>query len=387
MVRKAVAFLVQNGPGTKQDRWEEEAGWTPFTLATEIAALVAAADFSEENGEKAMAEYCRQTADHWNDRIEDWTYVTGTSLAKKVGVDGYYIRINPSGVPARELAGVYLKLKNQPDEQAEILATELVSVDALALVRFGLRAADDPRILNTIKVIDAVLKVETPTGPCWHRYNHDGYGEHEDGSPYDGTGVGRPWPLLTGERAHYEMAAGNLEGAKALLQTMESFANQGLFPEQVWDTDDLPERELFFVKFTGSAMPLVWAHSEYIKLCCSIKDKKVFDLPRPVYSRYVENQQKSTLVEWTFTQPIKNMTPGKGLRLETRASAQIHWTTDNWKTTKTISTRDSGLGIHFADLPVQKVKSGKVDFTFLWQESDRWEGNDFTVEILPMRAE
>ncbi len=382
MVRKAVAFLVQNGPGTKQDRWEEQAGWTPFTLATEVAALVAAADFAEEKGEKALAEYCLQTADIWNDSIEDWTYVTGTPLAEKVGVEGYYIRINPSGVPASKLTGVYLKLKNQPDEQAEILATELVSVDALALVRFGLRAADDPRILNTIKVIDAVLKVETPTGPCWHRYNHDGYGEHEDGSPYDGTGVGRPWPLLTGERAHYEMAAGNLEGAKALLQTMESFANHGLFPEQIWDADDLPERELFFGKFTGSAMPLVWAHSEYIKLCCSIKEKKVFDLPQPVYARYVEKQQKSTLAAWSFAQPITNLPAGKGLRIETRAAASIHWTANEWETTKTISTRDSGLGIHVADLPVQNIKSGKVEFTFFWEESDRWEGKDFTVEVV-----
>ena len=84
----------------------------------------------------------------------------------------------------------------------------MISPDALALVRFGLRAPDDPRILNTIKVIDALLRVKLPQGPCWYRYNGDGYGEHEDGSPFDGTGIGRPWPLLAGERAHYELAAG-----------------------------------------------------------------------------------------------------------------------------------------------------------------------------------
>lgn len=382
MVRKAVSFVVQHGPSTQQDRWEEEAGWTPFTLAIEVAALVSAAELAEENEEKAMADYCRQTADSWNDRIEDWTYVTGTPLAQKVGVEGYYIRVNPSGVPVRELAGQYITLNNLPAGQAEILATELVSVDALALVRFGLRAADDPRILNTLRVIDAELKVETPTGPCWHRYNHDGYGEHEDGTPFDGTGIGRLWPLLTGERAHYEIAAGNLKGAKTLLQTMESFANHGLFPEQIWDAEDIPERELFFGKFSGSAMPLVWAHSEYIKLCCSIKEKKVFDLPKPVHARYIQNKQASTLVAWRFVQPIKTLPAGKGLRIETLAAAQIHWTADDWKTKKTIKTHDTGLGIFFADLPIRRKKSGGIDFTFYWEEAARWEGKDYRVEIV-----
>ena len=142
---------------------------------------------------------------------------------------------------------------------------ELVSVDALALVRFGLRAATDPRILNTIKVIDAKLKTDTPSGPCWHRYNKDGYGEDAKGNLYSGAGIGRAWPLLTGERAHYEIAAGNLDKAKELLNTMESFANNSLFPEQIWDTVDIPEKGLFLVKHSGSAMPLTWAHAEYIK--------------------------------------------------------------------------------------------------------------------------
>ena len=151
-------------------------------------------------------------------------------------------------------------------------ASHLVSPDALALVRFGLRAADDPRIRDTAKVIDALLKVETPSGPTWHRYNDDGYGEHEDGSPFDGTGIGRGWPLLTGERAHYELAAGRVEDAKRLLATLESFANEGgLISEQVWDAPDIPERELYFGRPSGSAMPLVWAHAEYLKLRRSLR--------------------------------------------------------------------------------------------------------------------
>ena len=125
--------------------------------------------------------------------------------------------------------------------KVELRAVHLISPDSLALVRFGLRAPDDPRILNTVKVIDALLKVNLPQGPCWYRYNGDGYGEHEDGSPFDGTGIGRPWPLLAGERAHYELAAGRPQAAEDLLRVMELSTEGGrLIPEQVWDADDIP---------------------------------------------------------------------------------------------------------------------------------------------------
>ena len=130
-----------------------------------------------------------------------------------------------------------------------------MSPDALALVRFGLRAAEDPRVLNTVRVIDALLEVNTPGGPAWHRYNGDGYGEHEDGAPFDGTGVGRAWPLLTGERAHYELAAGRWNVAERLLGALEAFANEsGLLSEQLWDAPDIPERGLFFGRPSGAAI-------------------------------------------------------------------------------------------------------------------------------------
>jgi glucoamylase len=135
-------------------------------------------------------------------------------------------------------------------------------------------------------VIDALLKVDTPGGPAWHRYNQDGYGEHEDGDAFDGTGVGRIWPLLTGERAHYELAAGRAEEARGLLRVMESFASDGgLLPEQVWDAPDIPARELYFGRPSGSAMPLVWAHAEHVKLLRSLRDGRVFDLPPQTVQR------------------------------------------------------------------------------------------------------
>lgn len=268
MVRRAASFIVRNGPVTQQDRWEEDAGYSPFTLAVEIAALLVAADLAEINNEPGTAAYLRETADVWNANIERWVYVTGTELAKRVGVEGYYVRIAPpeTADAASPEAG-FVPIKNRPAGLSAEPAVHIVSPDALALIRFGLRAPDDPRIVNTVKVVDALLKVETPYGPAWHRYNDDGYGEHVDGTPFDGTGIGRVWPLLTGERAHYELAAGRRAEAERLSRTMEAFANEGgMISEQVWDAPDIPERELFFGRPSGSAMPLVWAHSEYVKL-------------------------------------------------------------------------------------------------------------------------
>ena len=382
IIKKAIAYLIKNGPYTQQDRWEEEPGYTPFTLAAEIAGLLAAADLADENKHKELAQYCRETADYWNDNIERWTYVTNTSLAKENGVDGYYIRLNPFyEIDADDLEDRTIDLKNHKDGEGKIKLRELICVDALALVRFGLRAADDPKILNTIKLIDAKLMVETPGGKCWHRYNDDGYGEQKNGDPYDGTGIGRAWPLLTGERAHYELASGNLKGAKKLQEAMENFANYGLLSEQIWDEEDMPEKNLFFGKHSGSAMPLTWAHAEYIKLCCSIRDKKIFDMPPQTGERYIKNNTKSPYEVWRFSNPCKSMVADKQLRIEVMAEAVVNWTTDNWKTTLQTPATDKGIGVFVADIPVPEEGESEISFTFFWSESNNWENKNFVVEI------
>ena len=158
------------------------------------------------------AALLRDTADAWNADIESWLYVTGTDLAQKCGVTGYYLRLVPEGDHDLSAAPSHGRtaVRNRPAGKAEIATDELVGADALALVRFGLRAADDARIRDTVVVIDQLTRVDLPQGPVWRRYNNDGYGEHHDGRPFDGTGHGRAWPLLTGERAHYAIAAGDL---------------------------------------------------------------------------------------------------------------------------------------------------------------------------------
>jgi glucoamylase len=384
MVRQALAFIVCNGPVTQQDRWEEDPGYSPFTLAVEVATLLAGADLAALMGEESIAQYLRETADAWNECIERWTYVTGTDLARQLGVEGYYVRIAPPDVAeAPSPTFGYVPIKNRPPEQSRAPADQLVSPDALALVRFGLRAADDQRIWNTVKVIDALLKVETPFGPAWHRYNGDGYGEHEDGLPFDGTGIGRAWPLLTGERAHYELAAGRIDEAIRLLHAMEAFASEGgMLPEQIWDAPDIPERELFFGRPSGSAMPLVWAHAEYIKLRRSLREGRVYDMPPQPFERYVAHKTGSPYATWRFNQKCRSIPMAKILRIETLAPAVVHWSADAWHSVQDSPTRPTGLGIHFVDLPTAGLPAGaQVLFTFYWPEAGRWEGIDFSVTI------
>ncbi len=383
-IRRAAGYLVRNGPVTEQDRWEEDGGYSPFTLAAEIAGLLAAADFAEEKGDYGLATYLKETADAWNENIERWTYIAGTELAKKVGVKGYYVRIASANVADSELqTSTFVAIKNRPLGQDVLPGEQILSVDALALVRFGLRAPQDQKILDTVKVIDAILRKDTKTGPVWHRYNLDGYGEHDDGSPFDGTGVGRGWPLLAGERAHYELALGDVEEAQRLLHVMEAQASSGgLLPEQVWEAEDIPKRGLHNGRPTGSAMPLVWAHAEYIKLVRSIHERKVFDMPPQPVSRYQKNNTRSRVASWRFNQKCRTIPVGKILRIEALAPAMVRWSDDNWQTTNDSKSIDTGLGIHYVDLPTSRLSpESNIFFTFYWPNANNWERTDFQVTM------
>lgn len=385
MVRNAAGFLVKNGPVTPQDRWEEDPGYSPFTLAAEIAALLAAADLADQNNESQIGSFFRETADTWNASIEQWIYVTGTDLAQETGVDGYYVRIaSPDIADTASPSQGYVPIKNRPPGQSSEPAAHIVSPDALALVRFGLRSPDDPRIINTLKVIDMLLKTDLPYGPGWHRYNDDGYGEHSDGSPFDGTGVGRVWPLLAGERGHYELSAGNVAEARRLLNVLESSTNGGkLLPEQIWDAADIPEKELVFGKPSGSAMPLVWAHAEYVKLLRSLRDGRVFDMPPQTVERYITNETGSKWATWRFNHKRHVIPAGKILRIELQSKATIHWSLDHWQTYQDTDTRETGLGISIADLPVDTMPANTtVLFTFRWSDNGEWEGKDYSINVV-----
>jgi glucoamylase len=228
-----------------------------------------------------------------------------------------------------------------------------------------------------------LTRVELPGGPCWHRYNGDGYGEQADGSPFDGAGIGRAWPLLTGERAHFELAAGRVDEAERLLTTLESFSSDGsLIPEQVWDAPDIPERELFFGKPSGSAMPLVWAHSEHIKLRRSLADGRVFDTPPQTVERYRRDKTPARIWTWREQVSFTKLRAGLDLRIALPEASVIHWSDDGWATTHDSKTRDSGFGLQICDLPAAQLPRGRaIVFTFYDLAIKQWRGQNFEVTI------
>ncbi len=359
MIRKAAAFLAKFGPGSQQDRWEALSGYAVFTMACEIPALLAAADFADDAGEPATAQFLRATADAWNDAIDTLLYVENTHLAQKLGVPGYYLRIAPDkAIVDPDLHSLWLHLENHRMGGGHHHAMNVVSPDALALTRFGLRSADDPRMQATARVIDAELKKDLATGPGWIRSTDDGYGEHADGSPYNGHGIGRCWPLLAGERGHFELAAGNTAAAEDLLRVIASQTSEcGMVPEQVWDSADIPKHQLYNGHPAGSGMPLAWAHAEYVKLVRSVGDSKTWDMPQQPVQRYQVEQTTSPFEIWTEHAKRSWITPGKSLRMDFNQPTAI-----TWKLGESAATTQS------TDAPVLDLHSVLLALPALWKE-------------------
>lgn len=376
MIRRALAFIACHGPATEQDRWEEDAGINAFTLATCVAALVCGALWLDE----PARTWALRLADDWNARIEGWTVVRDTALARANGVAAYYVRNAPPPTHDRGELGRILPIKNRACDPG-IAAEEQIATDFLQLVRLGLRDAHDPRVLDTLKLIDLQLKVDTPAGPAWYRYTGDGYGEAEDGSPFNGAGRGRAWPLLTGERGHYELAAGR--DPLPYLQAMAAMSGRcGLIPEQVWDTEAIVERGLWPGKPTGSAMPLVWAHAEFLKLAASRELRRPFDRPASVWRRYGGRAPQPPHAMWRRRFPVERLRAGQTLCVLLPGAARVHYGFDGWQQVADVETSDSGLGLHVAELPTRELAAGhRIDFTFLWTDTDRWEGNDYHVDV------
>ncbi|MFX4301887.1 glucodextranase DOMON-like domain-containing protein [Alicyclobacillus tolerans] len=296
LVKPAVEYLLKHGPITEQERWEENSGYSPSTLATLIAALVVAAEMAYQADDKELAIICLKKADEWENHIESWTLSRKGTLANHP----YYIRISDSPNPDD---GHWIELKNGGGWHEK---TAVVDAGFLELVRLGIRPADDLSIVQSLNVIDQKLIYHSPSGPLWRRYNGDGYGEYEDGRPYDGAGKGRPWPLLCGERGEYEIAwlssqrrhsPPNFYTPMKLLRVMENSANEGnLIPEQIWDQDELPLRGLRRNAGTGSATPLIWAMAQYLRLAVCIEEERVVEMPEAVKKRYIDRQYPASQI-------------------------------------------------------------------------------------------
>jgi glucoamylase len=376
MVRRALGFILRHGPATDQDRWEEIAGINPFTLAACIAALAAGAEMLSPQ----LAGLARDVADDWSARIEDWTAAEGGAIAARFGVAAHYVRTAPVRVLEDKAAMADPVALRNLASNATIAASELVSTDFLQLVRFGIRPPDHPVVRDTIAVIDGVLKVDTPNGPAWRRYNRDGYGERADGGPFLGAGIGRAWPLLIGERGHYALCAG--EDPLPYLQAMNRMAGRGkLIPEQVWDTDALPAKFLYPGQPTGSAMPLVWAHAEFVKLAASRDAGRPVDRLASVASRYA-NPPEPRWAHWSRRCRIARVAPGQGIRILVEAPATLHWSTDGWTTVTDTATRPVGFDLHLVEIPAGRLAAGtSLVFTLRDTATGEWEGRDYVVIV------
>lgn len=369
MIWKAATYLVTAGPQSPMDRWnlplpgldvQVSAHWklppghgsgsiSIYSLGAEIAALLAVADMAEERQQPGIATYCRKTADYLFEHIDDWNYVKGTDQARETGVEGYYVHEAPMtsapGLPAASTAGS-------------------ISADPLFLVRFGLRTPNDPRIQNTLAVIDKYLKLDTPLGSCYKRF---------------------PWerdirPQLVAERAmfdcqasgHTNQASGpqnqtnqasGQERARQGLVILESLAENGYFPEEI-----------------QGHIPHALTHTSYIQLCHMIRESAI--LPRFTTERYLDKNPQAPFLIWRITAPCARLPRHKKLRIELPESALIHWSDDEWATKQHTLTRDTQLGVHVAELSPKLSTARELTFTFFWLGLDKWENKNFTVRLI-----
>ncbi len=381
MVLRTVSYLMLQGPVTAQERWEENAGYSPSTLAIVIASLVCVADVATHLGRPHSADFIFAYADWLAAHLEEWTATKRGELIE--GYPHHYIRINPTDPhapdPHADPDSTMIQVANGGGHHP---ARNIIGGDFLHLVRLGIRDANDPIVRNSIEVMDRVLKHDLPQGPCWRRYNHDGYGQKDDGSAFDGTGVGRSWPILTGERGHYELAAGR--DPLPYITALENFSNQGgMISEQLWDVDDLPDSWLKRGCPTGAAMPLCWSHAEYISLVRSRRDGVCFDRVEPAYQRYVVNPVKSRHEFWSLRHQLRRMPGGKLLRLILPAKATVVWSADGWVNSHTLDTTNfEQLNLWHADLPTENLPGDSVvEFTFNWINEGRWEGKNWQVRV------
>jgi glucoamylase len=387
MVLSAARFLVLNGPATGQERWEEASGFSPSTLAASIASLVVAGGMARERDDLVTAQFLEEHADFLESHLEAWTVVEGSHLVP--GVNRHFLRILPADPlgprPPAPADGQLLRLANQaPGAPTDFPAREIVDAGFLELVRYGIRRADDPLVIDSVKVVDALLKVETPYGPAWRRYNHDGYGDPGDGSPFLEWGVGHAWPILTGERGHYELARG--ADPKPYLRAIEKFAiPTGLLTEQVWDLPDRPALHLHLGRPTEAAMPLNWAHAEYLKLLRSARDGRVFDRFEAVAARYDPSHRARRLQRetWQWNYQPSEVPEGRPIRIQAGEPFRLHWSIDEWATVHDTDAISTGVGCSFLDAPELPRAGAALVFTFWWTARGAWEGRDYRVSVVP----
>lgn len=292
-LRKAADFLVgyekdgNRAPWTEQERWENQSGYSPATIASSVAGLVCLADLLSREGDQAGARRYLSVADSWASTVEKWTLTANGPLS----AEPYYLRLTKDGKPNE---GTRYNLGD--NNVGEVDQRAVVDPSFLELVRLGIRPADDPAVVNTVAVVDRELSEQTPAGRLWHRFTGDGYGEQASGGPWNVNWpeptrtFGRLWPIFAGERGEYELLAGAPKAARSRLGTIAATANSGLMlPEQVWDNRPPAPDGATPGTGTGSATPLGWTHAQYVRLAWSIEAGRPVERPSVVACRYLRS--------------------------------------------------------------------------------------------------
>ena len=298
-IKPAANYVAAHGPAFGVERWEEQSGYSPSTIASEIAGLVAAAELATANGDLDSAAVWLGVADEMQRSVKEWTVTTNGPLS----AEPYFIRLSKTGDPNADIS------YNVGNGGPTLNQRAVIDAGFLELVRLGELPANDPDVLRTLPIVDAEIKSTTPSGPGWHRYNGDGYGDRDsDGRPWapSGQGTGHLWPVLSAERAEHALASGNTAEATSLLVGMRAFASGvGLIPEQDWE---LPTRcrspygtdptiaSIGFRngKAAGSASPLTWSAASFVRLTADLAAKRNVVLPAATHDRYVANSQGTT---------------------------------------------------------------------------------------------
>ena len=332
----AADFLVAHGPSDGFERWEEQTGYSPSTIAAEIAGLTAAAQIAAVNGDQDRARLYQATADDFARNIKAWTVTTNGPYITP-GIPSYFIRIAKAADP------------NSSDPYSlgngSITVDQRSVVDAgfLDLVRLGVLPASDPVVRSSLTVVDDTIMRSTPSGPGFYRYgtsgagSEDGYGDCYEpdptscsptGAPWapSDTGSGHLWPVLDGERGEYDLADGHPSSAGALLTAMRKMTSgQGLEPEQVWEDAAVPASPFGSDPATasigfepghpaGSASPLGWAQAQYARLTLDLSAGRNLETPQIVSDRYVAHGMPGTV-------PLTVTSPSSGARIDTATVA------------------------------------------------------------------
>lgn len=296
-IKLAAEYLARNGPRTEQDRWEEMSGYSPSTIAAEIAGLVCAADLARAANDADAAAFYLRKADEWRNNIANWTFTTTGFHGNKK----YYIRITANDDPDDD---VQLAFKNNAGTHGE---RYIIDGGFLELARMGVLSPNDWTVRETLPEYDSILKrTLVGKGDLFFRYNYDGYGEQNDGQYFNAGnrgGRGRLWPIFTAERGIYEISSSG-DGTKGTqyLNTLKAISSPvGFIPEQVWNestsitgwqTDtqinDQPGTA------TRSMRPLNWAMGEYINLIAAMRAGRN-DAPAAVVRRYATDRSQITV--------------------------------------------------------------------------------------------